>query len=136
LDVVPILIGRRIHYSTFSVLNPCGVIIHQTYNQLYPSSAADLADSVRDRKLLGYHDVRVGNQPDARLTKFIHVNLPLLIPEARPKFEKFFDLLEAYGNEDLSYKSLAARMKRRMRGEREDLPEPEEPQEPEDGDMF
>jgi hypothetical protein len=39
LDVVPVLIARRIHFSTFSVLNPCGVILHQTYNQLYPTSA-------------------------------------------------------------------------------------------------
>jgi hypothetical protein len=40
LRVVPVLIARRIHYSTFSVLNPCGVIIHQTYNQRYPLSEA------------------------------------------------------------------------------------------------
>ena len=27
LDVVPVLIARRIHYSTYSVLNACGVTI-------------------------------------------------------------------------------------------------------------
>jgi hypothetical protein len=37
LNAVPVLIARRIQYETFSVLNPCGVLIHQTYNQLYPN---------------------------------------------------------------------------------------------------
>jgi len=70
LDVVPVLIARRIHFSTFSVLNPCGVLIHQTFNQLYPNSRKALAEAVKDKNLLGYHDVRVGNNPDQRLTTF------------------------------------------------------------------
>ncbi len=76
LDVIPILVARRIHYSTFSVLNPCGVLIHQTYNQLYPTTNAALAEKVKVKTLLGYHDVRVGNEPDTRLIRFIHNNLP------------------------------------------------------------
>jgi hypothetical protein len=123
LDVVPVLIARRIHFSTFSVLNPCGVVFHQTFNQLYPNSAEELAQRVRHKNLLGYHDVRVGNIPDARLTQFIHVNLPSVLPTARERFEAFKDLLCGYGNGDMSYKSFAARVKRRMRGEEEGLPE-------------
>ena len=123
LDIVPVLIARRIHYSTFSVLNPCGVIIHQTFNQLYPNSATELADKVKDRSSLGYHDVRVGNSPDARLTRFIHEHLPGLLPRAKQNFDNFKDLLFAYGSGEQSYKSFAARVKRRMRGESEDLTE-------------
>jgi hypothetical protein len=59
LDIVPVLIVRRIHYSTFNVLNPCGVLFHQTFNQLYPESAHDLASRVRDKRLLGYHNIRL-----------------------------------------------------------------------------
>jgi hypothetical protein len=133
LDVVPVLIGRRIHYSTFSVLNPCGVIFHQTFNQLYPDSAKELAAKVRDKRLLGYHDVRLGNQPDARLTRFIHENLPRILSTARIPFDVFKDLLSGYANGVHSYKSFAARVKRRMRGEPEDLPEFErETEEPRD----
>jgi hypothetical protein len=40
-----------------------------------PITDADLANRVRDKRLLGYHDVRVGNDPDERLLKFVHVNL-------------------------------------------------------------
>jgi hypothetical protein len=39
VDAVPVLVPRRIHFSTFRVLNPCGVVLHQTYNQLLPMSA-------------------------------------------------------------------------------------------------
>lgn len=83
LNAVPVLIARRIAYETFSVLNACGVLIHQTYNQMYPKHDEGLADSVRQKHLLGYHDVRVGNEPDARLRKFLQVNLPDLWDEAR-----------------------------------------------------
>ena len=131
LDVVPVLIARRIHFSTFSVLNPCGVIIHQTYNQLYPSSAHELAAKVKDKNLLGYHDVRVGNEPDARLQRFVHTNLPDLVVTARASFDRFKDLLFYYAHSIHSYKSFAARVKRRLRGEAEDLPEFAEQNEPE-----
>ena len=83
LNAVPVLIARRIAYETFSALNACGVLIHQTYNQMYPKHDEGLADSVRQKHLLGYHDVRVGNEPDARLRKFLQVNLPDLWDEAK-----------------------------------------------------
>ncbi len=54
LNAVPVLIARRIAYETFSVLNACGVLIHQTYNQMYPKNDEGLANSVRQKHLLGY----------------------------------------------------------------------------------
>ncbi len=120
LDVVPVLIARRIHFSSFSVLNPCGVILHETFNQLYPNAAKDLADKVRAKTSLGYHDVRVGNIPDARLLRFIHTNLPAVLPNARKNFVTFRDLLCGYATGANSYPAFAALVKRRMRGESEE----------------
>lgn len=88
LDVVPVLICRRYAYVTFSVLNRCGLLLHQTFNQLYPMADEDLAASARDKRLLGYHDIRVGNTPDARLVRFVGTHLPKLIGPAREKFIK------------------------------------------------
>lgn len=135
LDVVPVLIARRIHFSTFSILSRCGVITHETFNQLYPNSAKDLAEKVKDKNLLGYHDVRVRNIPDARLTRFIEVNLPEVLPKARPYFDAFKDLLSAYGNRELDYKPFAAEVKRRTRGDWDDSIElpGEDYEEPPDG---
>jgi hypothetical protein len=99
VDAVPIFIARRISYVLRSeVFEPCGVIIHQTYNQRYPYSDIELASHVRDKRLLGYHDVRVGNEPDARLVKFLHVNLPAVLPKAREKFDEHKDLLKAFAD--------------------------------------
>jgi hypothetical protein len=127
VDIVPILIARRIHYSTFSVLNPCGVILHQTFNQRYPKADEDLATLARDKDLLGYHDIRLGNEPDDRLVKFLHTDLPSLLPTLRERFERFNDLLSAYGLRHMSYQEFAGRSRRRLRGEPEDFPEPEPP---------
>jgi len=127
ISAVPVLIARRIHYSTFSVLSRCGVIIHQTFNQLYPYSEAALASKARQKDLLGYHDIRIGNQPDDRLIKFLHTNLPALLPSFHGRFEQFRDLLCAYSSGNLPYAEFAGRSKRRACGEPEDLPEFEQP---------
>lgn len=103
LDVVPVLVARRIHYSTFSVMNECGVVIHQFYNQLYPYADAELAEEVRQKLTLGFFDVRVGNEPDARLLKFFHTNLPGIADDAREKFDKHKATIAEYVTGAMSY---------------------------------
>lgn len=120
LNAVPVFIARRFPFVTFAVLSKCGLIIHQTYNQLFPAADAGTADKARDKNLLGYHDIRTGNMPDARLLKFITVNLPDIATEAREKFEDHKDLLEPYANGNMPYEEFAARVLRRDRGENED----------------
>ena len=120
LDCVPVLIARRIPFVTFRVLRPCGVVMHQTYNQLYPAADHDLATKARDKRLLGYHDIRVGNQPDTRLVKFIGTNLPSVLPAARERFEEYKDLLADFGDRTMEYKEFAARVRRRSQGTEED----------------
>jgi len=120
LDIVPILIARRIHFSTFVVLNTCGVIIHQTYNQLYPEADEVLATQARHKHNLGFHDIRARGTPDARLTQFISVHLPAVLPEHRNKFDNYKDLIERYTSEDIDYAEFAARVRRRRQGANED----------------
>lgn len=127
IDAVPVLIARRIPFVTLAVLNQCGVVIHQTYHQRFPRADEALAALARDKRLLAYHDIHVGNEPDARLDRFISTNLPKVLPGARKKFREYFDLLEAYGSGSMGYVEFAARAGRRTRGEDEDgeFPEPE-----------
>ena len=110
LDVVPVLIARRIQYSTFTVLNPCGLLMHQTYNQRYPESNWELAQKAKDKTLLGYHDIRLANEPDLRLQRFLHKNLPNLLPERRRQFDKFKDLIYEYAIGEMSYPEFAKRI--------------------------
>lgn len=96
------------------------MVFHETYYQLYPAAETALATEVRDKTLLGFHDVRIGNAPDQRLIRFIHDTLPRLLPEARARFERYFDLLERYGNREIGWPECAGRILRRERGEPED----------------
>lgn len=125
VDAVPVLIARRIPFVTFRVLSPCGLVIHHTYNQLYPASEAALAQKSRDKTLLGYHDIRLGNNPDARLQKFIHNNLPRVLPAARDRYDAYRDLLTKYASGEQSYAEFAARVRRRQQGTNEDSDEPD-----------
>ena len=119
LDCVPILIARRFSYVTFHLLSTCGVVLHQTYNQHYPQSALELAEKAKRKRLLGYHDIRVGNEPDSRLKTFITVNLPQILPSARVRFDQYNDLLEAFAVEDIRYEEFAGRVWRRSQGKNE-----------------
>jgi hypothetical protein len=120
LDCVPVIISRRIPYVTFRLLRPCGVIVHQTYNQLFPFSDQALADRARHKRNLGYHDIRVGNTPDARLLRFIGQNMPAVAEEARSRFDAYKDLLAQFVSGDLAYDEFAARVRRRESGSNED----------------
>jgi hypothetical protein len=121
LDAVPVFIGRRIPYVTFTLLSTCGVIMHQTYNQLLPMTEAEIAAQASNKILLGYHDIRLGNAADARLLKFITVNLPAIADEAREKFVHYQDLLQQFASKNIPYEEFAARVRRRSRGEPEDF---------------
>ena len=116
LDCVPVLIARRFPFVTFKLLSACGVVLHQNYNQLLPEADRELAEKAKDKRLLGYHDIRLGNQPDKRLTTFIETNLPRLLPEARKRFDDYKDLLEAFADHSMGYKEFAARVRRRSDG--------------------
>jgi len=120
LDCVPVLIARRFPFVTFKVLSQCGMVFHQTYNQLYAQADEALSETARDKSLLGYHDIRVGNHPDKRLCKFITTNLPKVLPEAREKFKDYKDLIGGFVYDEMNYREFAARVRRRSKGSNED----------------
>ena len=122
LDAVPVLICRRYAYATFSVLHRCGVLLHQNYNQLLPHSLRDLAELARDKELLGYHDIRLGHEPNQRLRRFIG-KLPSLLPEARDRFAAYKDLLSKFASGEIGYNEFAGRSRRREEGVDEDYEE-------------
>lgn len=120
LDAVPVMICRRYAYVTYSLLHRCGVLLHQNYNQLFPESLSEVAEKARHKNLLGYHDIRVGIEPDQRLRRFIG-KLPSLLPEARDRFDGYKDLLCDFASGDMEYKAFAARSRRREQGLPEDF---------------
>jgi hypothetical protein len=107
-------------YVTFRLLKPCGVIMHQTYNQRLALADQALAERAKQKDLLGYHDIRLGNEPDVRLDRFVNTNLPKLVSDARQRFEEASDLLADFGAGVIPYEEFAARIRRRESGTNED----------------
>jgi hypothetical protein len=103
VGAVPVLIARRLPFVTIRLLQMGGCLIHENYNQMYPEADAGLAQKVREKNLLGYHDVRVGNEPDKRMVRFFEELLPTLVREASPTFQKFRDVHRAYGKGEITY---------------------------------
>lgn len=126
LDVIPVIVARRIQYASFRVLGTCGVIMHETYNQRLANADAAIAEQAKHKDLLGYHDIRTGNAPDARLTRFFADQLPGLLDRSRAALDQYRDLLEAYASKDIPYAEFAARVRRRRNGQNEDNDWPEE----------
>lgn len=120
LKVVPVFVARRIQYVSFRVLGACGVIMHETYNQRMASADAVLANQARHKDLLGYHDIRVSNDPDARMSKFFNDQLPVLAEAAVAKLGAFHDLLWAFATNEMPYTEFSARVRRREQGHKED----------------
>ncbi|MFC6489978.1 hypothetical protein [Nitratireductor sp. GCM10026969] len=125
LNCLPVFIARRIPFVTFKLLNTAGALVHQTYNQLMPETAADIVSRVRHKDMLGYHDIRMGNHPDARLLKFITTDMMNVAVAARDKFDLYKDLLAAYGSGEIPYHVFAAKIRRRSQGTKEDDDWPE-----------
>ncbi len=115
LDLVPVLIARRIPYVTFMLLKQCGCVFHQNYNQLMDKRDITIAEEAKDKNLLGYHDIRIGFEPDKRLIKFIGKNLPVVLPRARKKFDVHKDLLKAYATSKIDYRKLVKEIKIRKK---------------------
>ncbi|MGH6678303.1 MAG: hypothetical protein ACREDL_05065, partial [Bradyrhizobium sp.] len=120
IDAVPVLITRRMPYVTFRLLIPCGIIIHQTYNQRFAHPDIELAEKARQKDILGFHDIRLGNLPDTRLTKFVQHNLALIPPAARDRFDQNCDLLDEFACGAMDYTEFAARICRREQSTNED----------------
>lgn len=126
LKVVPVFVARRIQYVSFRVLGACGVIMHETYNQRMASADTALADLARHKDLLGYHDIRVSNDPDPRMTRFFNDQLPGLAEAAVAKLDAFHDLLWAFATNEMPYAEFSARVRRREQGLKEDNDWPEQ----------
>ena len=121
LDCVPVLIGRRIPFVSSMLLRRCGVVVHETYRQLMPEADRALAEQAKHKNLLGYHDIRIGNVPDERLTRFVGTNLPQVLPVARVQFDRYKDLLAGFADQSIAYEEFAARVRRRTTGTNEDF---------------
>jgi hypothetical protein len=107
LSAIPVLIARRVHYSTiFNLLIPAGVIVHESYYQYYPPEEEELAAKVREKNLLGFTDVTASYEPAPRTIRFFKTELPGLVDEAAARFFANKSALSDYAAHKISLSEL------------------------------
>jgi hypothetical protein len=126
LNVLPLIVARRVPYVSYRLLSACGVIFFQFYNQRLPQADQAIADQARDKNLLGYHDIKLGNEVDDRMTTFFDTTLPEIAADMRARYNEYQDLLWLWASSQLSYDEFAARIRRREAGQNEDHDWPDE----------
>ena len=103
----PLLIARRIHYTTLrNFLEPAGILAHETYYQYYPADQHELAARVKDKRLLGFSDVRATENPDPRTIKLFHQHLPQIVDLAAQRFLQNKQALSDYIGGDINLAQL------------------------------
>lgn len=106
-DTIPCLIARRIHYTTTAnLLIPAGIMSHESYYQYYPSEFTELASSVKDKRSLGFSDVRATEQPDKRTVKFVTNDLPSVGDYMAERFRANRKALSAYLESEINLAQL------------------------------
>jgi hypothetical protein len=64
---IPVLIARRLHYTTLSnFLEPAGIIAHETYFQYYPADKWKLAAQAKYKRSLGFTYITAVEIPHQR----------------------------------------------------------------------
>lgn len=97
LDAVPVLIVRRLHYTTRSnLLEPAGIIAHETLLQYYPEDQAELAAEVKHARKLGFTDVTATEEPHPRTVRFFSEILPRIVEPMATKWFANRSALVAY----------------------------------------
>lgn len=103
LKTTPLLIARRLHYTTITnFLEPAGILAHETYYQYYPSDHAELADQARHKRSLGFSDIRATEDPHPRTLKFFLDNLPKVADRAAERFLRNTSALSNYVSDEIN----------------------------------
>jgi hypothetical protein len=107
LRMIPVLVARRLHYTTRNnLLVPAGIIAHETLYQYYPADQAEIADQVRHARSLGFTDVTASEDPHPRTVRFFSELLPNLVEPMAARWFKNMDALVAFAHEEIKLPEL------------------------------
>ena len=100
LDAVPVLIARRLHYTTrTNFLHPAGIIAHESLFQYYPADQAELAEKAKHKDLLGFTDVTASEEPHSRTVTFFTQSLPVIVEQMARRWTTHKQALVDYAAE-------------------------------------
>jgi hypothetical protein len=107
LGAIPVLVARRLHYTTrTNLLEPAGIIAHETFLQYYPADKAKIAEQVRDKGSLGFTDVTAAEEPHPRTIKFFSSILPKISDRMGNRWKKNEAALLEYARGEINLAQL------------------------------
>ncbi len=107
LGCLPLMIARRIHYTTReNLFKPAGIMFHETLYQYYPLSHDEITANVKEKTLLGFSDVRATEEPDRRTVRFFNDYLPTITAFSAALWNSRKGALEAYARSQMTLTEL------------------------------
>jgi len=106
LNMLPVLITRKVHYSTRLFCSYVGAIAFQTHNQCIPTQYAERLADARHKDGLGFADIRFTDEPPPHVTKLFSDYLPRLVAPTWEKFKNNKDIIKAYADREINYHEL------------------------------
>ena len=121
--MLPVLVARRIHFTTRLFFSRIGALAYQTYFGYYPAEYADRLSDVRHKDGLGFADLRFTDEPPPHLVSFFSNLLPSRIEATMDLFERRIDLVHAYVNRDIEYAAILIELGITQPEDADDVPE-------------
>lgn len=120
----PLLVARRIHYTTLTnLLAPAGIMAHESYYQYYPSDHADLAANAANKESLGFSDIRATETPNHRTIKFFNTVLPKIADLMAARFQSNHSALSDFVAGDINLAQLYNAIRSPAAGNWQDFPD-------------
>jgi len=109
-NMLPVLVTRKIHYTTRMVFHYLGAIAFETHFQCFLPQYAERLTEARHKDGLGFADLRFTDEPPDHVTKLFSETLPKLIESSWATFTSNADIIKAYADQDLDYFHLLAEL--------------------------
>lgn len=105
-NLLPILIARKVHYTTFRLFSAIGALAFQTHFQIISAKYSDDLADAKHVDGLGFADIRFTDEPLPHILKYFAKQLPKLVPAFWDRFNANRSLIELYCNDSISYYGL------------------------------
>jgi len=109
-DLLPVLVTRKVHYTTRLLFSFLGGVAFQTHYQCFPLKYAERLAEAKHKDGLGFADIRFTEEPPSHVIRLFSEYLPRLFRPAWEKFRNNTDIIKAYVDEDIDYLHLIAEL--------------------------
>jgi len=110
LNMLPVLVTRKVHYTTRLLFHHLGAVAFQTHYQCFPLKYADRLADAKHKDGLGFADIRFTEEPPLHVVRLFSEYLPRLIVPSWEKFKSNADIIKAYVDGEIDYLHLLAEL--------------------------